>query len=145
MEVKSVAKLIALASVSAVYFSGCAMAQNYYDPRADEKLTVAKAQGEIKIGMSSADVIGVMGSPNIISTDDQRREVWVYDKISTQVAYSKSSAGIGGLIFGAVGGALGSVSVEGGTSSKSQRTLTVVIKYDENKKVRDLAYHTSSF
>lgn len=128
-----------------LFFSGCAMTQNYYNPQADEKLTVAKAQGEIKIGMSGADVIGIMGSPNIISTDDQRREVWVYDKFSTQVAYSKSSAGIGGLLIGPFAGALGGISGEGGSSSKTQRTLTVVIKFDENRKVRDLAYHTSSF
>jgi len=139
-------KLHLLTAVSACFlFSGCAMTQNHYNPQADEKLTVGKAQGEIKIGMSGADVIAVMGSPNIISTDDQRREVWVYDKFSTQAAYSRSSAGISGLIIGAVGGALGGISAEGGSSSKTQRTLTIVIKFDENKKVRDLAYHTSSF
>ena len=30
-------------------------------------------------------------------------------------------------------------------SSTSQRTLTVIIKFDEEKKVRDFAYHTSRF
>lgn len=140
-------KKIHLAAVASTIFlfSGCAMTQNNYNPQADEKLTVGKAQGEIKIGMSSADVIAVMGSPNIISTDDQRREVWVYDKFSTQASYSRSSAGISGLIFGAIGGAVGGVNAEGGSSAKTQRTLTVVIKFDENRKVRDLAYHTSSF
>lgn len=127
------------------FFSGCVTTQSYYNPQADEKLTVAKAQGEIKIGMSSADVLGIMGSPNIISTDDLRREVWVYDKFSTQVAYSKSSAGIVGLIIGPAAGALGGISDESGSLYKTQRTLTVVIKFDENKKVRDIAYHASSF
>ena len=71
--------------------------------------------------------------------------MWIYDKISTQVAYSKSSAGITGLIFGMSGGLLGGVNGEGGSSSKTQRTLTVIIKFDEENKVRDLSYHSTSF
>ena len=142
---RNIFKISALLGVAVLQFSGCAMTQNYYDPQADEKMTLGKAQREIKIGMSTAEVIQVMGSPNIVSTDEKRREVWVYDKISTQVAYSKSSAGIGGLIFGVVGGAIGGISGEGGTSAKSQRTLTVIVKFDENSKVRDLSYHSTSF
>ena len=30
-------------------------------------------------------------------------------------------------------------------TSKSQRTLTVIVKFDENSKVRDFAYHSSRF
>jgi outer membrane protein assembly factor BamE (lipoprotein component of BamABCDE complex) len=142
---KKVIKLSVLTAVMVIFSSGCAMNQNYYDPQADEKLTLGKAQREIKVGMSTAEVVQVMGSPNIVSTDEKRREVWVYDKISTQVAYSKSSAGIGGLVFGVVGGAIGSASGEGGSSARTQRTLTVIIKFDENSKVRDLSYHSTSF
>jgi len=32
-----------------------------------------------------------------------------------------------------------------GAASTSQRTLTVIIKFDNDKKVRDFAYHTSKF
>ena len=42
---------------------------------------------------------------------------------------------------GAVAGASGSQS----SGASSQRTLTVVIKFDENGFVRDFAYHTSRF
>lgn len=117
--------------------SGCATAQSYYNPQQDEKITVAKAQKDIKIGMTAADVIEVMGSPNIISTDNERREVWVYDKISTQQAYQNSSGGLSIILAG--------ISGNDGSSIKSQRTLTIVIKFDSDHKVRDLAYHTSSF
>jgi len=34
---------------------------------------------------------------------------------------------------------------EAGGASKSQRTLTIIIKFDEDEKVRDFAYHTSRF
>mgnify|MGYP001161265561 CR=1 FL=1 len=118
-----------------------------------EKLTVGTVQRSIKEGMSGAEVIEVLGSPNIVSTDENGREVWVYDKISTDQVYSTSSGGIGMLILGGggghgggggagVGGKYGSGS---GAQSTSQRTLTIIIKFNDQKKVRDFAYHSSSF
>ena len=62
------------------------------DPIREEQMTVAKAQREIKVGMTSAEVIEVLGSPNMVTTDDKRRETWVYDRVSSNV--SKSSAGV---------------------------------------------------
>lgn len=114
-----------------------------------DRLTVGKVQREIREGMSSADVISVLGSPNMVSTDDQRREVWVYDKISTERAYSTSSGGVNALILGfgasAAGGLGGGGSSSAGASSTSQRTLTIIIKFTQDSKVRDFAYHTSRF
>ncbi len=99
--------------------------------------------------MSGAEVAAVLGSPNIVSTDEERREVWIYDKIATDVAYSSSSGGLATLILGggssAGGGVGGSASRSAGAASTSQRTLTVIIKFDSDKKVRDFAYHTSRF
>ena len=99
--------------------------------------------------MSGADVVAVLGSPNMVSTDDERREVWVYDKIATERAYSGSSGGINALILGFGGAAAGGLGMGGnsstGASSTSQRTLTVIIKFDKQNKVRDYAYHTSRF
>ena len=103
----------------------------------------------IRVGTPSAEVVAVLGSPNLVSTDEVRREVWIYDKISTDVAYSTSSGGLGALIFGGgsgVGAGVGaSADRSAGASSTSQKTLTVIIKFDDEKKVRDFAYHTSSF
>lgn len=118
-----------------------------------DKLTVGVVQREIKQGMSGAEVAQVLGSPNIVSTDEKSREIWVYDKIATDTVYSNSNSGISSLILGgglvgagAVGGGIGGSTQHGsGAESKSQRTLTIVIKFDENKKVRDFAYHSSRF
>lgn len=116
---------------------GCAPA-NYHrgavQDASGERVTVANVQREIKIGMPSADVVAVLGSPNVISTDEQRREVWIYDKIATDVVYSNSGAGLKFLTPG-----------NAGAVSKSQRTLTVIVKFDDTGKVRDFAYHTSRF
>jgi hypothetical protein len=77
----------------------------------------------------------------VVTTDEERREVWVYDKIATDVTYSQSESGGGlSLILVGVGG-----SGSSGSKSTSQRTLTVVIKFDKENKVRDFAYHSSKF
>lgn len=102
-----------------------------------DRLTVGTVQKEIKKGMSGAEVAAALGSPNIVSTDEQGREVWIYDKISTDRVQSESS-GYGTLIlFGYRGSA--------GSSSTSQQSLTIIIKFDNEKKIRDFAYHTSRF
>lgn len=118
-----------------------------------EKVTVGTVQREIKVGMSSADVVAVLGSPNMVTTDSKRRENWVYDKISTERVFSSSSGGVNSLVLGGAlvgggvaGGGLGAnYSSSAGASSTSQRTLTIIIKYDESSLVRDFAYRYSSF
>ncbi len=110
-----------------------------------DRVTVGTVQKEIRIGMSAADVAAVLGSPNIVTTDENRHEVWIYDKIATDVRYSTSSGGIAGLIVGGSGGGLGTASKSSGAASTSQRTLTVIIKFDENATVRDFSYRTSQF
>ncbi len=124
--------------------TGCA-ASSHYNPQAEENLTVGTVQKEVRIGMSGAQVAQVLGSPNIVSTDEDRNEVWVYDKISTQ--YVQANVGAGLLILGGGSDAGGIVGAGGRQSSgaRSQRTLTVVIKFDEQNLVRDFSYHTSRF
>ena len=77
-----------------------------------EELTVGTVQREIRVGMSGAEVATVLGSPNVVTTDELRREVWIYDKVSTTRAYSSSSGGVSALILG--GGILGAALGGGG-------------------------------
>ena len=99
----------------------------------EDRITVGKVQREIKIGMPSSDVVAILGSPNVLTTDEKRREVWVYDKISSErISSSADSLAVWG-------------PSAAGASSTSQRTLTIIIKFDESSKVRDFAYHTSRF
>lgn len=102
-----------------------------------DRVTVGKVQREIKIGMSGAEVAEILGSPNVVTTDGERREVWIYDKFSSDVSVSESG-GYGTLIIlGASGKA--------GAKSASQRTLTIIIKFDKDRMVRDYSYRTSRF
>ncbi len=142
---------IALLALTTLLF-GCTSAGQHreavQDPVGDE-LTVGTVQKEIRVGMSGGEVAGVLGSPNIVSTDENRREVWIYDKVSTDFAYSNSSGGISSLILGWGGSAAGlgggSYNSNAGASSKTQKTLTIIIKFDNDGLVRDFAYNTSKF
>jgi len=137
-----------VAILAVVFTAGCSATHHAADVRAaDEtgRITVGTVQKEVRTGMSTADVAGVLGSPNIVSTDDQRQETWIYDKISSEVTYSRSSGTIVGLIFGSSGGGAGIGTTKAGAATTSQRTLTVIIKFDGDNRVRDYSYHTSRF
>ena len=137
-----------VAILAIVFTAGCSATHHAADVRAaDEadRVTVGTVQKEIQIGMSAANVAGVLGSPNIVTTDDQRQETWIYDKISSNVTYSRSSGTVVGLIFGNSGGGAGVGTTNAGATATSQRTLTVIIKFDGDDRVRDFSYHTSRF
>jgi outer membrane protein assembly factor BamE (lipoprotein component of BamABCDE complex) len=147
---KTLTLITLLVSLGAL--SGCMSASQHRDEVRDDstdKLTVGIVQKEIRVGMSGADVAGILGSPNIVSTDAERREVWIYDKIATEYAYSTSGGGVNSFILGfgsdvLLGGG-GGYNKNAGAASRSQRTLTIIIKFDEASLVRDFAYHSSSF
>ena len=86
-------KLLVITALAIGGVSGCAVPQ--LPSQQAEQLTVAKAQREIKIGMTSEQVVEALGSPNMVTTDSQRRETWVYDKVSTNVQYSKNTTQVG--------------------------------------------------
>jgi outer membrane protein assembly factor BamE (lipoprotein component of BamABCDE complex) len=127
-------------AVAIALLAGCSSASRHAADvqrglEADGRMTVGLVQKEIRVGMSGADVASTLGSPNIVSTDENRDEVWIYDRIATDRAFSTSEAGVAALILDTATGA----------ESTSQRTLTVVIKFNKEGKVRDFAYHTSRF
>lgn len=103
----------------------------------DKTLTAGVVQKEIRKGMSADEVAVALGSPNIVTTGADGNQVWIYDRISSTVS-QKSSSAYGTLLL--IGGSTSSASRQ-----SSQSTFTVVIKYDANDVVRDLAYHTSRF
>lgn len=103
-----------------------------------DRLTVGTVQREIRQGMTGAEVVSVLGAPNIVTSGERRRETWVYDRIATERAYSESAGGVNALFLAGVTG-------RAGAAQTSQRTLTVVIHFDEGGRVRDFSYRSSSF
>ncbi len=119
----------------------------------EREMTVGIVQKEIRAGMSQADVAAALGSPNIVTRDSEGKETWIYDKIATEASYSRDSGGLGGgagaggiagttLILGLVGG---SYSKEAGATATTQKTLTVILKFNKDGKVESFSYHASKF
>ena len=91
---------VLLGLLTASLLAGCQTAAFHKADVQDDstdRMTVGKVQKEIRVGMSGAEVAQTLGSPNIVSTDEERREVWIYDKIATDRAYSSSSGGVNAL------------------------------------------------
>jgi outer membrane protein assembly factor BamE (lipoprotein component of BamABCDE complex) len=129
---------IIIGVLAVLSLGGCVSASKHADQvQNNGNISVGVVQKEIKIGMSGAGVVEALGSPNIVSTDEERREVWVYDKVATDTVHSSSS----GWVFAVLAGGQS----RSGATSRSQRTLTIIIKFDKQNLVRDFAYHTSKF
>jgi len=119
----------------------------------EREMTVGIVQKEIRVGMSQADVALALGSPNIVTNDGSGKETWIYDKIATEASYSASTGGVSGgvgagglagsaLVLGGIGGGY---SKSAGAYGSTQKTLTVVIKFDDRKRVESFSYHASKF
>jgi len=131
---------VAIGGLAVLTIAGCSVnTQTVLRPSevGEQRLTVGTVQREIHKGMAAAGVAEALGAPNIVTTDEQGREVWIYDRIATERAYVDES-GYAGLI-------LAGYARQGGASSVTQRTLTVIVKFDGEKRVRDYAYHSSRF
>lgn len=103
--------------------------------------------------MTQAEVAEALGSPNIVTKDAEGKETWIYDKIASEASYSRDTGSIGGageaggvtgttLILGLIGGGY---SKESGAVAKTQKTLTVIIKFNKEVKVESFSYHASKF
>jgi hypothetical protein len=100
--------------------------------------THGNVQLSIKKGITTqAEVLEIFGAPNIATIDGAGYEVWTYQKYAT-VAQSN------------VSGVYATVFIAGGTSSssgfeQSSKTMTLILKFDESKKVIDFKSMTTNF
>lgn len=106
-------------------------------PAQDTTMTLGVAQRDVKIGTSQDQVALALGSPNIVTTDSDGKETWIYDKVSSVTSYNTSGFAVGIILAGYGKGKE--------NAQSSQKTLTIVIKFDKNKKVESFQYHMSSF
>jgi len=140
-----------IALISILLFIGCTPAyhQEKLASTKEREMTVGIVQKDILVGMSQTEVLQALGSPNIVTRDNNGKESWIYDKIASEASYSKSN--VGGVAGG--GGITGSSLLlgliisgyESGASNTTQKTLTVVIKFDQDHLVESFSYHSSKF
>jgi hypothetical protein len=106
---------------------------------------------------TQADLIELFGGPNISTTDKDGTETWVYERSAS----TTDSAGTAdqkqfAAFFGA-GGTIGNAAIGGGASGAAAkqndqrrtvttvRTLTVVVKFNPDKTVKDYSARASYF
>lgn len=133
-------KSILIALVIGVFlFSGCATTQSVESANTKPSpFTHGNVQLTIKKGITTqAELLENFGPPNIATIDSSGNEIWTYQKHATVAKSSESNAYGTIILFG----------VSGGTSGfeQSSRTMTLIIKFDETKKVSDFKSMTTSF
>jgi hypothetical protein len=107
----------------------------------------------VKGKTTQMDLIQMFGGPNISTVDSEGVETWVYERSITQTDVASKSqnwqaAANLGVSFGqAVGGASASGGQSGSASSaaSSFRSLTVIVKFNADKTVKDYSVRSSQF
>jgi hypothetical protein len=120
-------------------------------------VATGKLTSEWSVETTQAELIELFGGPNISTTDASGLETWVYERSASETDASGSSDARNlNAFFGAggnVGGAAIGGGVAGGASSQrdrsrttnSVRNLTVIVKFNEDKTVRDYSVRQSTF
>tara|TARA_Y100000996_G_scaffold409183_1_gene389443 strand:+ start:1030 stop:1464 length:435 start_codon:yes stop_codon:yes gene_type:complete len=105
-------------------------------------LTQGIFENQIRKGMSQAEILETLGAPNILTKNSLDEEVWTYDKEESQkneterVNYGQRTLtkGFFTFLFG------GKSSYVLSTTTNETKSLTIIITFNENKKVRDFGY-----
>lgn len=166
-------KILLLSSVCALLiFTGCEKIQGPEVP--ESRLTAGKVQQNVSKGMFSTDVVKALGSPNIITKDKTGKTTWVYDRVSTYHSKTNGGLNFvrmnandfvitGGIIAGTAAALSNSnptnflisaaaiglatlINVQGDYEYKTeQKTMTIILDFDENDKLSNFSYMYSSF
>lgn len=125
-----------MVSLALVLLAGCSSTKD--DSTKDATLTQANVQLNLKKGETTqADVLGAFGAPNIITTDGSGAEVWSYQKNS--MTATSSSDGYYATII------LAGINSGSGTRNQSTKTATLIIKFDQSKKIKDFKFMSANF
>lgn len=106
-------------------------------PVPQERLTAGTVQRSIHKGMRSADVISVLGAPNVVTHDKEGNETWVYERIHSDYKVSNNSGGLNLILVGFGSGS--------SSASRSEQTLTIIIHFDESSSVSDFSFKSTTF
>jgi hypothetical protein len=106
---------------------------------------------------TQAEVLDLFGGPNISTTDANGLETWVYERSASDTDTAGSSDARNLNAFFGAGGSVGGATVGGGVAggasntkdrshtSNSVRNLTVIVKFNPDKTVRDYSVRQSTF
>ena len=124
------------------------------DQRGASALSYGVVTAAVERGKTTQlELIQLFGGPNISTTDGEGVETWVYERSVSQTdAATKSNnwqaaanlgVSFGNAQLGASGG--GGSSGAGSSTASSFRSLTVIVKFNPNKTVKDYSVRASQF
>lgn len=118
--------------------AGCATANVAPVDARNSALTQGNVQLNLRVGETNkAQVLEVFGAPNITTRDASGFETWSYQRHATVAQASESSNYWTILLLGGGQSAAG--------FSQTNRTMTLIIKFDSNDIVSDFRSRTSDF
>jgi len=130
-------RLIILAA-SGLSLSACAANVPQPVTNSQNPLTTGNVTLNLQKGVTTqADVLTVFGAPNIATVDASGQDVWSYQRHAT-VSQANAGSNYWTVILG--GGSGSSSSLE-----STQRTMTLIIKFDQNDVVSDFRSRSSEF
>lgn len=175
MAMRTASWLTALALTASGAAAGCAGPQPPPAPAAPQAAapapapasTLAPPPSTLSYGMVTArvergkttqvELLDLFGGPNISTVDAEGNETWVYERSVSQTDVNSQSQNLRGAMgldvffgAGAFGGRVGASGEAGRASSQTQttssiRTLTVIVKFNKDRTVKDYAARASQF
>lgn len=129
---------IAIIALCAATLGACATTAPAPVDQRNSALTSGNVSMSLKVGETTqAQVLEAFGSPNIVTMDGARNTVWSYQRHAT-VSQSSSSANFWTIVL--TGGAN-----QADGFSTTQRTITLIIKFDDKNVVSDFRSRSSDF
>ena len=112
----------------------------------ENTLTHGMVQMTLRVGQTTqADVLETFGAPNITTIDATGSEMWVYHRHATVTRDSSGGFSIGLGLAGGDGGGLLGIGKKKSKSETTQRTMTLIIKFNDSAVVSDFRSRSSSF
>lgn len=152
--------LLAMPSFAVLHSAKVTKSKDITTPVKEQEFTLGLVQRQVKIGASQDEVAVALGSPNIVTQDAEGKETWIYDKVSSSITdRNKNESAIENSMYTRYAWhdlltlvTLGLINKDVKPELKdvsqvvsSQKTLTVVIKFDKLNKVESLTYNMSKF
>jgi hypothetical protein len=107
----------------------------------------------VKGKTTQADLLQMFGGPNISTVDNEVLETWVYERSVSQTDVTarnqnwQAAANLGAAFgnFSAGGSASGGQGASAASTVTSFRSLTVIVKFNADKTVKDYSVRASQF
>lgn len=107
------------------------------NPCLSDEFTLGKVQQVIHQGMSQAEIVSCLGSPNLITKNAEGCETWVYDKKSQSTKETCCRKWYWLFLKGKRKGC--------NSTETSQKSLSVTLNFDKDSCLESYSYNSSSY